>query len=63
MKRSPLAMFITKLKELEFVYRQKTMKKIGQGVENVSVEEPKFDKLPFQQFFPTSMKMKTKLKP
>ena len=51
MKRASLSMFIAKLKELEYVYRQKILKKIGQGMNNVIVEVPKQEMLPLSTIF------------
>ena len=48
MKRSSLSMFISKLKELEFKYRQQILNKIGHGVEHISEVIPDETKLPLR---------------
>jgi len=49
--RPSLAVCISKLKELEFHYRQKVLKQINKGINEIQVEEPKVEKLPFSQIF------------
>jgi len=50
-KKPPLAMFISKLRELEFYYRQKMMQKIIAGAPAVIIQEPTEDKLPFSLIY------------
>lgn len=50
-KKASLAMFISKLKELELYHRQKVLKNIGKGIENLRVEEAFSEKLPFSQLY------------
>lgn len=50
-RRASLAIFVCKLKELEFHYRKKVLKNIGNGEQNIKVEESLSDKLPFTKIY------------
>ena len=51
LKNSPLAMYISKLRELELFCRTRILKKISQGDSNIISEEVKIEKLPFTEIF------------
>ena len=62
MRRAPLAIFISKLKELELVYRHRVLKNIAQGIEHVNIEMPNLDKLPFSKIYDYLDKQEKQLK-
>ena len=49
--RPKLSIFVSKLKDLEFHYRKKTLSSISQGASEVTIEKPLEDKLPFTQIY------------
>jgi len=46
-----LAVFVSKIRDLEIHYRKKTLLNISQGKSNTSIEKPNSDQLPFSQIY------------